>query len=680
MSISYLKLYIQKRKGQTLIELILVMGLAAIILPALLTGFVASRNGKPQQEQRLQAISVLKETEAALRNIRNTNWNLISQAATNSAYHVETLGSQWVISSGPLTNPAGITQELVISDVQRDNNGSIVSTGGIIDQLTKKIEITISWSQPEETSVNSTLYLVNIKNETKTHTTNTDFAPGIQTSTIVVNTQGGEVKLEQSVGQADWCMPQDSVVENLTLPKKGNAIYAPAVGSAHLATGDGTAGESFINVGINYPTPPASPSATVIATHLGNYQTNAIYSDGTYAYLAINGTSQQVRILNIANQPYTEVGTISLPSNTNANGVYVSGNFAYVTSGDKLYKINVTNKTGTHSPSASVTMRKFLPNENASVKQVFVVNDRIFVTAGGSLFGLQLYRTSDLRLIGLGRPGFRSTPTGLFVNSTGTRAYVTFSGANGGTLQRGFYIINTYEPESVWIPILAFYYHFQVGIYDTGSMDPRAMSIAPDNSNRALIGGIGGQYEYQVINIANESNPVFCGGLDIPSGVTGVAGALDQFSNVYSFLLTGGTSDQFKMVKGGAGGGGGGYASSGTYESDTIQASDSAVFNRFTASISQPVQTIIQMQVGVTSADLSGTCNGAQYTYVGPNGDTSAYFTPTGNLISGVVPLGTIAPFYQNGGKCFRYKTYYTNTGSASPILYDFTVNYSPYE
>ena len=55
--------------GQTLIELILVMGIAAIVLPALLTGLFASRNGKPQQEQRMQAVSVLKESEQAVRNM-----------------------------------------------------------------------------------------------------------------------------------------------------------------------------------------------------------------------------------------------------------------------------------------------------------------------------------------------------------------------------------------------------------------------------------------------------------------------------------------------------------------------------------------------------------------------------------------------------------------------------------
>lgn len=665
----------RKQKGQTLVELILVIGIAAIVLPALLTGLFASRNGKPQQAQRMQAITVLKETETAVRNVRNTNWAALG---VNGTFHTQIAGSQWTLVGSPLTNSSGITQEVVISDVKRDVNGAIVQTGGTTDPSTKKITINISWTQPAQSLISSTLYLTNTKNQTKIHTKNTDFTPGKRVSTIVTNTAGGEVALEQSVGQADWCKPQDSVVENLTLPKKGNAITAPGVGSAYIATGDDAPGASFVNVGITYPIPPAPPNAAIAATHIGDYQTNAIYSDRTYAYLAINGTSQQVRILNIASQPYTEVGTITLPSNTNANGVYVSGNFAYVTSSNKLYKVDVTNKNGSHNPSTSKTMTWNL-FETAIARQVVVVNNRVFVAVEGSLFGLQIYQTSNLALYGIGRPNFRSVPRGLFVNSDGSRAYVTFSGGNG-SYSRGFYIINTVanRGESVWIPGFAYYFHRLVGSYDTGSTDPRGMAITPDNSNRALIGGIGGNYEYQVIDISNESRPTFCGGLDISQGVTGVTGALDQYGNAYSFLLTGDTSNQFRIIKGGAGGGGGGYAGSGTFESDTIDASSSAVFNRFIANVSQPTNTEIKLQVGVTTVDVKGSCTDAQYTYVGPDSTTGTYFTPTNGTISGTIPIATIANYYQNPSQCFRYKAYYTNSASATPTLYDFTVNYSP--
>jgi len=666
--------FFKTTRGQTLIELVLVMGLAAIMLPALMTGLIASRNGKPQQSQRMQGVTVLKETEAAVRNIRSSNWAAISSLTTNTPYHTALSSSQWTLIAGAYTDSNGITQTIVASDVKRDTNGAIVQSGGTLDPSTKKITTTISWTKPIVSSISSDMYIANTKNASKTQTTNTDFNAGTHSSTIVTNSAGGEVTLDPSVGAADWCRPQDSIVETLTLPKKGNSISAPAVGSAYIATGDGTAGASFVNVGIAYPTPPASPSASVVATYNGNYQTNAVYSDGTYAYLAINGTTKQVRILNIATQPYTEVGTISV-TGTNANGVYVSGKYAYVTSDDKIYKVDVTTKSGSHTPSISKQMNLEWFEPTVTAKQVVVTNNHVFVTVQGALAGLQVFKTSDLTLTGVAQPSYKVSPQGLYVNTVGTRAYVAFSGGTGA-YGRGFFIVNTYEPESLWF--FVFYLHYVVGSYNTGTTDPRGMAIAPPaNSNRALIGGLGGT-EYQVINIANEGNPTYCGGLDIPAGVTGVTGALDQYANAYSFLLTGEVNDQFKMIKGGAGGGGGGYAATGTFESSTIDATSSAVFNRFTANVNQPANTTIKMQVGVATIGGSGTCTDAQFTYVGPNGATSTYFTPNGNAIAGAIPVETLAPFYQNPAQCFRYKVYFTNTASATPTLYDVTVNYSP--
>ena len=62
-------------RGQMLIELILAIGISAIILPALLTGLYASSKSKPQQQQNTQAVALLFQTEAAVKDIRNTSWS-----------------------------------------------------------------------------------------------------------------------------------------------------------------------------------------------------------------------------------------------------------------------------------------------------------------------------------------------------------------------------------------------------------------------------------------------------------------------------------------------------------------------------------------------------------------------------------------------------------------------------
>ena len=48
------------QRGQSLIELLIAIAIASIILPAILTGLVLSREGRGQQNQRLDAINLAK--------------------------------------------------------------------------------------------------------------------------------------------------------------------------------------------------------------------------------------------------------------------------------------------------------------------------------------------------------------------------------------------------------------------------------------------------------------------------------------------------------------------------------------------------------------------------------------------------------------------------------------------
>ena len=59
-----------RNSGQSLIELLIAMAIAAILLPAILTGFISSREGKVQQDKRLSATTHMQEVKSALRNNR----------------------------------------------------------------------------------------------------------------------------------------------------------------------------------------------------------------------------------------------------------------------------------------------------------------------------------------------------------------------------------------------------------------------------------------------------------------------------------------------------------------------------------------------------------------------------------------------------------------------------------
>ena len=213
-------------KGQALVELLLAIGLAAIILPAILTGLVATRSGRVQQNQRLEAITILKETQEAVRNVREAGWNTF---AVNGTYHPLISGSSWSLASGSaVTN--GYTQQIVLSDVYRDSSGKIATSGGTLDASTKKVEITISWTQPYASAIQSTGYVTRyLDNITWVQTTQAEFNASTLTQAQVTNTSGGEVTLGFNT-KAKWCSPAFSS-STIDLPD-GPPVAVDATASA----------------------------------------------------------------------------------------------------------------------------------------------------------------------------------------------------------------------------------------------------------------------------------------------------------------------------------------------------------------------------------------------------------------------------------------------------------------
>jgi hypothetical protein len=316
------------QKGQSLVELVLTIGLSAILIPALYTGVVASREGKPQQEKRLEAAQLFKQTEEAVKNIRNSGW---SNFATNGTFHPEIASARWTLVSGASTS-AGFTQQVVISDTQRDNSGKIVTSGGTNDPSTKKVDITVSWTQPHNGSISSTLYLSRLDNFTSSHTTATDFSAAngaTLTNTQVTNVSGGEVKLANN-NKGKWC--------------------SPAFASTTIDLPDG---------------PPVAVAATASATSI-NIPNDVFVATAPYASSSVKLAYLKVDA-NTDTPLATQEGTFTLDASKYSSGTYPSSTGGltndfktndvkyYTSSTGKLYALMATNDASHEVVVAQIT-------------------------------------------------------------------------------------------------------------------------------------------------------------------------------------------------------------------------------------------------------------------------------------------------------------------------------------
>jgi len=640
-------------KGQSLIELLLVIGLTAIILPAILTGLVASRSGKVQQNLRLDAVTLLKEAQEAVRNVREKDWNTF---AVNGTFHPEiAVNNSWSLIANPET-VNGFTRQVVISDVNRDPiTGAIVLTGGTLDPSTKKVVTTVSWSTPTPSSVTSTTYIARLDNITYTETLKAQFDAGTKTGVAVTNTSGGEIILG-SGGQGDWCNPPVVPTGELDLPKNGVANAISAIeGRVFAGTGENASGVSLANVDV---TNASSPN--ILGT-VNGYKTNDVFIESTsYGYIATDTNSAEVVVIDLST--YLAVGSFNTPGPTDAESVFVSGNTGYVTAGNTLYNFDVSNKT---SPSAldldGVTLA-------GTGNRVVVVGTYAYVATSNASTPLQIINlTNATNLAVEGQLSALNDKEAVDVyldkNGDGTRAYVV-TAASGA--QKEFFIIDTSSKTSPQ-PVSG-------GSYEANGMDPKGVTVV--TGGKAIIVGTGGE-EYQVINfLNNESNPTYCGGIQIDTGVNAVSSVLESGGNAYSYIVSGDASQELKIY---AGGPGGQYAADGTFESQTIPIPmpvNETSFNRFEVNVNRPSQTDIKFQVAVAKA-VAGSCSGASFTFVGPDGTNSTFFTTT--VTSGTQAFDYAIPTAINPGQCFRYKMFLsTSNSSQTPIFYDITVNYAP--
>jgi len=638
------------QKGQSLVEILLAMGLAAVLLPALLTGLVATREGKVQQNQRLGASALLVETEEAIRSVREKGWDNVVPTGT---YHPILSGSSWSLAAGT-DSPGGFTRSLIIADVLRDTSGNIVTSGGSPDPSTRQVTTSVSWDTPTTSSVTSAFYLTRyLDNLTHVETLQSEFDTGTKTGTSTSTSSGGEVLLGAG-GYGNWCEPNLNL-SSLDLPKSGVANAISAIeGRAFAGTGDNASGVSFANVQITNTDPP---TASVLGTYDG-FKTNGIFGESDYAYLATDNNTKEVEIVNLTTNPYSEAGSfnttiLGFPVNADATAVYVSGNRGYVTAGSWLYVFDLSSKFGSRPP---VGFPHLLVGTGTSI---VVSGNYAFVSVSGSPIEMQIIDVSNPWSIFQAGYADVNGQDGkhVFINSTATRAYLV---TNASASLPEFFIIDT-SSKSGSRPTIS--------SYDANGMNPKDLAVV--TGNKAIIVGSGAE-EYQVLDITTESLPSRCGGLNLDTGVNGIASVLESDGDAFSYIITGDASSELKIIEGGPGGR---YSTSGTFESATFpDVGYSTAFNYMSYTATVPANTTLQLQVA--GADqVSSSCPSSGYVFVGPDGTSSTFFSVAGEPI----PLNDDGSGYENPARCFRYKAYLTTIDTfATPVLYDVTVNYSP--
>lgn len=637
------------KKGQALVEMMVGLGIAAAIMPAIVTSFFAARGGSAQEEVRLMASARMREAREVLSLVKNDNWAALADGVSHPVLN----SNVWSLASGSESNLDGqFTRSITLSPAYRTltNQLTTISSGNTLDPSVKHVSISVSWTSPIASSVTTQYYLMRLENLTYLETLLSHFtAPGVvHRSTVATSSSGGEIVLGGSgSGVGNWCNPsltlQTLDLNHSSVPTSISAIE----GHAYATTGENASGDPLTSINITNPAPPTQPVPTEGGSYNPNPQPKAygLFAASNYVYLATS--KKMVDIINPSNM--TRVGSFDPAGNKTGDSVYVAGTVGYVSSGTTLYSFDLSGSINPAPQIASATLA-------GSSKRLSVVGDYVYVATSNATKQLQIFHKDTLVEVGSGlNLGNGQGGVDLYVESSGDYAYIITSYASPD-----FFAIDL-STNSV------------VGSYTTASsMDPRGLAVVPQDDVAIIVGS--GSDLYQVLQIGNPSSPSRCGTpLTLPgvSTLHAISSVTEADGDAYSYILTDDASKEFQMIQGGPGGGGGGSALTGVFDSQPFTAGGLATFNRFDASVTFPAGTYARYQVAVTN-QVGGSCTDANYTFVGPGIDPTQWFSG-----SSQIPLGS-GTGYSNPGECFKYRvSLSTDNLGTTPVFSDITINYS---
>ncbi|PIR88537.1 MAG: hypothetical protein COU09_01660 [Candidatus Harrisonbacteria bacterium CG10_big_fil_rev_8_21_14_0_10_44_23] len=139
-----------KNRGQSLIEVVIGVGLSSIFIAGAVGAIVLSlRVGNDNQFSQIASELNHKIAEEIVAISRN-DWNDVRDLSTSTPYHTTSSGSFYAVVSGTTTvqvDQYSFEQSFILDDVYRDGENNVVASGGSWDPATKKITLTTAWDQ-----------------------------------------------------------------------------------------------------------------------------------------------------------------------------------------------------------------------------------------------------------------------------------------------------------------------------------------------------------------------------------------------------------------------------------------------------------------------------------------------------------------------------------------------------
>jgi Tfp pilus assembly protein PilV len=427
-----------------MVELLLSVAVFGFLVTGLTGAIVYGRASTADAGDHQRAVFLAEEGIEATRNIAAASYaNLV-----NGTFGVVQTGNQWVLSGA--------------SDVTDTYTRQVVI--GTAGTNRKSITATVTWPQANggTGTVTITSQLVNWPAATKLWTNAI-----VAGSTNVTGTNNG--------------------IKTYTV---GNFAYTVLNATTN----------NLVITNISNPAAPVNVSTTTLAGTPTN-----IYVSGIYAYITNTSDTAELQVVDIS-VPATPVlkASVNMIGTGNGQGVYVSGNFAYVSriadATTNAFELTIVNITAPLTPVVSGGF-----NSTLSYNEVYVSGTNAYVATSST--------ATEMQVIGVTNPA-APTLVASYNAPTATTALAISGFANTILLGTGttLNLVNVTTPASP----------ASLGSFTaTGVIN----DVDEDITNKyAFLGTAGTAAEFQVVNITTPATPALAKTVDVTGTTSTVAG------------------------------------------------------------------------------------------------------------------------------------------------------------
>lgn len=156
--------FFNKNKGFTIIEVLVACFIISIVTISLMSATSKGISLSNNALSKVQANFLLEEGAEAVKSIRDTDWDIISNLNLNTIYYLsfDNNSNTWSFVTDSFLIDEKFTRTITFYEVYRDDEDNI-SSSGTIDPGFRMVEVNVSWpSSVGTTSKYIKFYLANI--------------------------------------------------------------------------------------------------------------------------------------------------------------------------------------------------------------------------------------------------------------------------------------------------------------------------------------------------------------------------------------------------------------------------------------------------------------------------------------------------------------------------------------